>query len=229
MAVLGPRDLEFKIGTENTHCSACFLKDEAWLRRWLLRRDKIWSRWPSVHIPQYLPQDWTCAVHLLDAATSVWSGIWGLAFSSCRVHPSYPLMHAYCIEISFIVFLQQTRNEGAGCERARSAVGDQIERRRGFKIRLLNVWARTERGGMVKARYTPSVGKLLVWVPCEKGKSVTHSSSGFIFCSLRITLKPGKQGFTYWTSDTSKWSSEKMPHFTLLWACFRKQAVFAFV
>lgn len=39
-----PNDLEFKIGAENTQCSACVFKDEARPPWWSLRQEQIWSR-----------------------------------------------------------------------------------------------------------------------------------------------------------------------------------------
>ena len=57
----------------------------------------------------------------------------------------------------------------------------KIERRRGV---MTNIICMGKRGGSATATqfYTGSVGNLLVWVPCEKGKLcylVTFSSSGF--------------------------------------------------
>lgn len=151
--------------------------------RWSLGREQIWSRWPNVHIPQFLPMDWTCASPQ-RRRTSVWLG--GTVSSSHGASSVMPTAQRQCVHGTLI---EQT-------SRRRSVVGGQIERRREV---MTNVICMGKRGGRATATdyYTGSVGNLLAWVPCEKGKLcylVTLSSSEFTSSVLSGSHSgPGKK------------------------------------
>lgn len=136
-----------------------------------------------MHIPQFLPMDWTCASPQ-RRRTSVWLG--GTVSSSHGASSVMPTAQRQCVHGTLI---EQT-------SRRRSVVGGQIERRREV---MTNVICMGKRGGRATATdyYTGSVGNLLAWVPCEKGKLcylVTLSSSEFTSSVLSGSHSgPGKK------------------------------------